>query len=409
MTRRAESPPDELAVAAPEGPDRFGDATTFEEFLQLEPLRQVDPASHRFSLLVSWLVAHERPAVTVELGPAECTSLFSTCDAVRGIGAEARCLAVRLPTSDVAASSDADVFRHVLADCTDRYGDAVAGYDGEEDSLTALASGPRVDLLHVSLFDQDDTGLPDFPAWFDVMASGGTVVVTSTAADVSANFAKARQLVSDRYPSVCISLGLTTEAVVAQVPVDGAVPTVELLRNVPSAVGGLMDIFSESVEAFEQPGGESVSPVALRAMVARLIERQGADRQALLSALRAYKDLTTRLTIDVSDARSELASQAELARLEREHLVKEFLDRLDVLSAKISTSAARSAAELEEKDRLLQEQEQRVLAYAGQAATAQSVIDDIRQSSSWRVTAPLRLMSRFVGRRTPPAPSGSER
>ncbi len=395
---------------APEGPDRLRDATTFEEFLQLEPFRRANPASHRLSPLVSWLVAHARPAVTVELGPAECTSLFSTCDAVRGIGAEARCLAVRLPTSDVAASSDAHVFRHVLAECTDRYGDTVAGYDSEEDSLAVLASGPGVDLLHISLFDQDDTGLlPDFPSWFDVMAPGGTVVVTSTAADVSTNFAKARQLVSDRYPSVCISLGLTTEAVVAQVPVDGAVPTVELLRNVPSAVGGLMNIFSESVEAFEQSGGESVSPVALRAIVARLIERQDADREALLSALRAYKDLTTRLTIDVSDARNELASQVEFARQEREHLVKEFLDRLDVLSAKISTSAARSAAELEEKDRLLQEHEQRVLAYAGQAATAQSVIEDIRRSSSWRVTAPLRLMSRIVGRRTPPAPSGSKR
>ncbi len=408
MSRRAESPPDGQGVAASEGSDRLPDATTFEEFVQLEPFGQVNPARYRFSALVSWLVAHGRPAVTVELGPAECTSLFSTCDAVRGIGTEARCLAVRLPTSDVAASSDADVFRHVLAECTDRYGDAVAGYDGEEGSLAALA-GSRVDLLHVSLFDQDDLGLPDFPAWFDVMAPGGTVVVTSTAADVSSNFAKAEQLVSDRYPSVRISLGLTTEAVVAQVPVEGAVPTVELLRNVPSAVGGLMDIFSESVEAFEQPGGESVSPVALRAIVARLIERQDADREALLSALRAYKDLTTRLTIDVSDARSELAAQAESARLEREHLVREFLDRLDVLSAKISTSAARFAAELEEKDRLLQAQEQRVLAYAGQAATAQSVIDDLRQSSSWRVTAPLRLMSRIVGRRTPPAPSGSER
>jgi hypothetical protein len=408
VTRRAESPPDEIAVAGSGGPDRLQDATTLQEFLQLEPSRQVNPANHRFSPLLSWLVAHARPDVTVELGPAECTSLFSTCDAVRGIGAGVRCLAVRLPASDVAASSAAHVFHHMLAECTDRYGDIVTGYDSEGESLAALEGGPPVDLLHVSLFDLHDMDLPDLAAWFDVMAPGGIVVVTSTAANVSSNFAKARQLVSDRYPSVCISLGLTTEALVAQVPVDGAVPTVEVLRNVPSAVGGLLDIFSESVEALEQPGGESVSPVALRAIVARLIERQDADREALLSALRAYKDLTTRLTIDVSEARSELASQAESARLEREHLVKEFLDRLDVLSAKISTSAARFAAQLEEKDRLLEEQEQRVLAYAGRAVTAQSVIDDIRRSSSWRITAPLRLVSRIAGRRTPPAPRDSK-
>ena len=79
--------------------------------------------------------------------------------------------------------------------------------------------------------------------------------------------------------------------------------------------------------------------------------------------------------------------------------MKEFLDRLDVLSAKISTSAARYSAQLEEKDRLLEQHEQRVLAYAGIAAAAQSVIDDVHRSSSWRVTAPLRLMSRMMGRR----------
>ena len=380
------------------------DATTLQEFLQLEPFRQANPAAHRFSALVSWLVAHARPSVTVELGPPECTSIFSTCDAVREIGADARCLAVRLPTSDIATAADVDVFRHVLADCTVRYGDAVAGYESEVESLAALA-GSRVDLLHVSLFDRDELELPDLPAWFDVMAPGGVVVVTCTAAGSSPNFAKAKQLVSDRYPSACVSLGLMTEAVVAQVPVEGAAPTVDLFRAVPSAVGGLMDIFSESVEAFE-PGGE-VSPAAARAIVARLIERQDADREALLSALRAYQDLTARLTIDVNDTRNELAAQVESARLEREHLVREFLDRLDVLSAKISTSAARFTAELEEKDRLLQAEEQRVLAFAGQAATAQSVIEDLRNSSSWRLTAPLRLMSRLAARRTPPAPSGS--
>ena len=407
MTRRAESLPDEDALGDPRGLGRLPEATTLQEFLQLEPLHQVNPAGHRFSALVSWLVAHARPAITVELGPAECTSLFSTCAAVRGIDGDARCLAVRLPTSEAAAGADAEVFRRMLAECAERYGDAVSGYDAELESFAALA-GSSVDLLHVSLFDQDELELPDLSAWFDVMAPGGTVVITSTAADTSSRFAKARQTVSDRYPSVCISLGLTTQAVVAQVPVDGAAPTVELLRTVPSAVGGLMDIFNESIEPFEQQDSESVSPVALRTIVGRLMERQDADREALLAALRAYKDLTARLTVDVSDAQNELASQIESARQEREQLVREFLDRLDVLSAKISTSAARSAAQLEEKERLLQDQEQRVLAYAGQAATAQSMLDDLRRSSSWRVTAPLRLMSRIAGRRTPP-PSGSER
>ena len=74
--------------------------------------------------------------------------------------------------------------------------------------------------------------------------------------------------------------------------------------------------------------------------------------------------------------------------LERQQLVKDFLDRVDVLSAKISTSAARFTGELAEKDALLQQEQDRVLAYAQLAATAQSVIDDMRASNSWRLTSP---------------------
>jgi hypothetical protein len=387
VTRRTESPPD----------DESGG-----EILRLEPLHRVDTAGLLSTPLLSWLIARVRPAVTVELGPADWASLRSTCDAVRDVGPEARCIAVRLSSSDTAASPDVPAFRQLLAECAEQFADAVTGYENEAESLAALAGGTQVDLLHVSLLDRDDVALPDLVAWFDALAPGGTVVVTSTAAGASPTFAEAKRLVSERYPSARVALGPSTEALVAQAPVDGAAPTVELLRNFPSAAGDLLDIVTGSVEPFDHLDDESMSPVALRAMAARWIERQQAEREALLSALRAYQDLTTRLSLEASDARSQLAAQIESARLEREHLVTEFLDRLDVLSAKISTSAARFASELEQKDRLVGENEQRMLAYAGQAATAQSVIDDIRRSSSWRLTAPLRLMSRIAARRARP-------
>ena len=53
--------------------------------------------------------------------------------------------------------------------------------------------------------------------------------------------------------------------------------------------------------------------------------------------------------------------------------MKEFLDRVDLLSAKISTSAARYAGELAEKDALLEAQERRAEVYAGHAVNAQSM------------------------------------
>ena len=100
-----------------------------------------------------------------------------------------------------------------------------------------------------------------------------------------------------------------------------------------------------------------------------------------MAALEAYRELTQRLSLDVADAREKLALETERARVERQQLVKEFLDRVDVLSAKISTSAARFTAELAEKEVLRQQEEERVLAYAEKAATAESVIDDIYASN----------------------------
>ena len=134
-----------------------------------------------------------------------------------------------------------------------------------------------------------------------------------------------------------------------------------------------------------------------------MVERQQTEREVFLSALRAYKELSERLGLEVAQTRSELATLAEEARIERTRLLQEFLDRLDVLTAKISTSAARYESELTAKDLLIEDNERRAEAYAGQAANAQSIIEDMHRSTSWRVTAPVRLLSRLLARRATPA------
>jgi hypothetical protein len=183
-----------------------------------------------------------------------------------------------------------------------------------------------------------------------------------------------------------------------------AVSEVErLLELEPSAVQSLMAALTKPLPTMEQLTEESVSPLALRALVTGLVERQRAEREGFFAGLEAYKQLTDRLTLDLADARENLVVETERARVERQQLVSEFLDRVDVLSAKISTSAARFTTELVEKEVLLQHEEQRVLAYAQQAATAQSVIDDIYASNSWRLTRPVRLLSRLLKQRRPSA------
>jgi len=188
----------------------------------------------------------------------------------------------------------------------------------------------------------------------------------------------------------------------APAPVDHAVSVVDLLPDRPESAGTLAQLLGEHAELEQLLASEPVSPMA-RAIIGRLLQQQGAEREAFMSALRVYKEETTRLSQDVTQARSELSQQLELARAEREHLIAEFLDRVDQLSAKISTSAAYYTSKLDEKDILLRDAELRAEVYAGHAANAQNIIADMRRSSSWRFTAPIRLLSKLMARRSPVA------
>ena len=219
MTRGTQSPPGDGTLATPAGSAVPPGEARVGEILRLEPIRRADSSGLLYSPLLSWLVARVRPAVTVEIGAADWASLRATCGAVREVGPAARCIAVRLAPPGAAEALELPVFREVLAECAALYGDAVTGYESESAFLAALAGGARVDLLHVALLDQDDVDLPDLGTWLDALAPGGTVVITSTAADHSPAFARAAREVSDRYPSARVTLGASTEALVAQAPV----------------------------------------------------------------------------------------------------------------------------------------------------------------------------------------------
>jgi vacuolar-type H+-ATPase subunit H len=378
-----------MAVAAP-GPD---------ELLRLDSFDLFQPGSHRFSPLVSWLIATTHPSVTVELGPGDRGSLVSTCEAVLQTGAGARCAAVLLPA---VSGGTAHEFRNLVDELSGRFGGALHGFENEAAGLADVSDG-KAGLVHVALFETKESSSPDIDGWLDVLGPGAVMVVTTTASDASTTYADAKRRITESLPAVSISLGLTSEAVVAQRPHEDSTPVVDMLRKAPFAVGAFLTMFGEQVELQHLLHDEPEPSQAVRALIGQVIDQQHAEREAFLSALRVYKDETTRLTAEVVEARRELSTQVEAARREREHLVGEFLDRVDHLSSKISTSAARYEAQLAEKDVLLNDGERRVEAYAGIAANAQSTIDGIHRSTSWRVTAPVRLLSRMLAKRAPAA------
>ena len=336
-----------------------------------------------------------RPAVVVEIGPGDEDALRSTCEAVLRSEDGRTCAAVFLPSESPMGAED---FKNLTSEFSSRFGPAFQGYETEHAGLVALRDA-TAGLLHLSLLDSAAAGVPDLAAWHEVMAPGAVVVVTTTASDVSSNFTEVKERVIDTYPAVSISLGLTTEAVVAQRPMDGATPIVDMLRNAPLAVGALLTLSSEQVELHELLRGEPEPSAAVHALIGRIIDQHYAEREAFLSALRVYEDENARVSNELVEVRLELTQQIEAARREREHLVAEFLDRVDELSAKVSTTASRYSAKLADTNALLEAEGRKAEAYAGQAATTQSVIDDMRRSTSWRITAPVRLMSRLLARK----------
>jgi hypothetical protein len=354
-----------------------------------------EPGRDRFSPLVSWLVATARPAVVVEMGPGDENSLRSSCEAVLRSEDPRTCAAVLLPSESLIGTED---FKRLTSELSTRFGPSFQGYETEHAGLAALRGG-MAGLVHMSLSDSDDVGVPDLAAWHEVMAPGAVVVVTTTTSDVSSNFATVKQRVTDTYPAVTISLGRTTEAVVAQLPIDDATPIVDMLRKAPLAVGAFLTLSGEQVELHELLGREPEPSEAVHALIGRIIDQHYAERDAFLSALRVYEDENARVSSELVQVRSELTQQIEAARREREHLVAEFLDRVDELSAKVSTTASRYSAELADTNALLEAEGRKAEAYAGQAANTQSVIDDMRRSTSWRITAPVRLVSRMLARK----------
>jgi hypothetical protein len=364
----------------------------------VEPMAMPEPGANRFSPLVSWLIATALPEVVVELGPGDEPSLRAACDAMLRSERGRTCTAVLLP----GPASNTAGFATLAGELSRQFGPAFQSYDGEEAALAALAAG-GVGLLHLSLFDGAQGALPSLTDWQAVLAPGAVVVVTTTASDTSSTFADMKRHVLDTYPAVSISLGLTTEAIVAQRPDDeNATPIVSTLQRAPFGVGALLAVPGAQMELYHLLTDEPEPSEAVRALIGRVIDQHHAEREAFLSALRVYKDETTRLSDELELARNDLHEQVEAARLEREHLVAEFLDRVDELSAKVSTTASRYRAELADTNALLEAEGRKAEAYAGQAAIAQSVLDDMRHSTSWRVTAPVRVLSRLLARKAQP-------
>jgi hypothetical protein len=270
------------------------------------------------------------------------------------------------------------------------------GHDGSEgdDSTDGF---PPIHLLHVGL-SQDEAREPQYLGkWIDRVAPGGVIVVPDTQTTGSGQFSAVHRYVADRVPAMVLGIGATADVLVAQVPLGNATPLIDLLRKAPPAFRGLFALFAERSEFRHLLGPEPVSPMAVRALLESLTESRRVERETFQVALRTSRETMATLATQSGMLRAELMESKEQAAIEKAVMQNEYFGRLDELGAKLSTSAAHYSREITERELEIAARVRQAEILAGEAAEAQRKLAELLTSSSWRVTAPVRLLSRLMG------------
>ena len=310
-----------------------------------------------FLPFMSWLISSLKPGVTVDLGFEGGSSFHVICQVAQNLESPTRCIAVLLATPGQNGQEREQAVRQfnvLVSESVTQFGSMVKGIIEAEQFFTAEV--PPIDLLHLSL-SKDGGRSPNYlQDWIERMVPGAVLVVTSTNSASGSEYAATRRYVADQLPSTVISLGPTTEIFVAQTPVEGTTPLVDLLDNVPAAVRRLFALFAERSAYRHVLGSEPASPSEVNAFIDSLKEGRQAEREAFRIALEATRETIAALARESATLRSELlelrergsrelVEQREQAQREKELARNEYFGRLDELTARLSTSAARYARE----------------------------------------------------------------
>jgi hypothetical protein len=386
------------------------DAAALEAILRTDDLAVADASWSAFLPFLAWLISSLNPELTVDLGFEVDSTFHATWRAAQHSESPAKCIAVLLAEAGQTEQERASMvrrFNDLIAESAIRSGGALEG--AVEDLGDPIREGddstdgfPPIHLLHVGL-SRDETREPQYLGkWIDRVAPGGVILVLGTQTTGSAEFSRIHRYVADRVPSTVLGIGPTADVLVAQVPLADATPLIDLLRNAPPAFRGLFALFAERSEFRHVLGPESISPADVRALIASLTESRRVERETFQVALRTSRETMAMLATESGMLRAELIE----AGVEKAVMQNEYFGRLDELSAKLSTSAAHYNRELTVRELALEAREREALILAAEAAEAQRRVAELLNSSSWRVTAPVRLFSRLMGsgraRNTPP-------
>jgi hypothetical protein len=317
-----------------------------------------------------WLIETWRPACVVELGTHCGLSYLNFCEAIDRLGLPSRAYAIDTWEGDEHAGFyDAGVFQ-ALTDIHDRRFSRFSRLVRStfDDACPQFADG-SIDLLHIDGLHSYDAVAHDFATWLPKLTSRAIVLFHDTnVRERGFGVWKLWQELSGRYPHF------------------------EMLHGHGLGVLGIGDDFPPPLATLFDPGAESEAPrAAMRALFARL----GQDVIREAEALRAQGHLAA--AIRERDQRiAGYASQTAARDGEIEALQAAIGARdgeIAALQAARDTDRERQARQLgdlrDEIARLRQQATDEAAAaqtLADRLTTAETRLESVKQSLSWRLT-----------------------
>ncbi|EKS9840259.1 glycosyltransferase [Burkholderia orbicola] len=376
-----------------------------------EPRRLVSPGAWAGHIATAfWLVKAVQPRVLVELGTHSGNSYSAFCQAVSQYGLSTRCFAVDTWQGDEHAGQyDEDVFESIS-----KFNDLhYAGFSKLlrmtfDEARAYFPTRPQgeIDLLHIDGLHTYEAVKHDFDTWFDALSDQAVVLFHDiNVRERGFGVWQLWQELSAKYPSFefdnseglgVLCIGAESAPLIAKLMALGDDPAaastiramfaargeafrrhvqaVDLDRHANNLSGEIVRLSHEAQSAkagFDERIGALASELAQERAVRQTLESGAEDAVAAQEALRQRIVV---LEADLARAREEqsihAASKAECARLSSE------VERLEV-------KLSQQRSEYEEQLHRLMESELR---------ERDQIVQSFRNSTSWRVTAPMRAV-----------------
>lgn len=335
--------------------------------------------------LLAWLIATFQPRVVVDLdlcGSQQGDTLSAMGDIAERLGTNTRCVSVSVfaESQEVAQNWSSDHRKSSDVEIVNAKTVNVA-----EQTVRKNAPPDEIDLLHVRLPSVPGDYFHRVDAWIQRLRPGAVIVLSGQ--EDRCEQSDVWKEINERFPLVPLE-GVSSS--LAQVPVGDDVPLIEALSARPASRLEL-SLLAERGEYRYLMGPDPHSPLQLRRAIDQMmLEREselGAAREGL-AALR--REVERALSLSAS-AESTLAAERERhgeeLAAERERVLALSRDEMDTLAAKVAISAARYERKLVEvkgdAEQQRQDLEHRLL-------EAHYEIQQLRSSTSWRMTAGLR-------------------